>query len=282
MREKTVLLVKALAAVLLLLMGLGVALMLAAHPGVAACACAMGRDKRVPLRLARPAPPPPHPPTEEDTGFAARRNPDAPIAGRFFAKRNRSRGETGGGAGRQRGSGPDRRAGTLCRNAAAGMERAGRGPCQRPGAHRRPPRPDPVVSPGQRARHRPDPCCPQRLKPIAALERCVETQPPGWSEQAAALANALARIGDRRALTPVVSPGQRARHRPDPCCPQRHRRHRAADQPAPGGQSVRHHAPPAAAKRASSNRSERDCGAAAKRGQRALTRAPCPRPARQP
>jgi hypothetical protein len=33
-----------------------------------------------------------------------------------------------------------------------------------------------------------------------ALERCVETQPPGWSECAAALANALARIGDRRAL----------------------------------------------------------------------------------
>ena len=35
---------------------------------------------------------------------------------------------------------------------------------------------------------------------MAALERCVETQPPGWSECAAALANALARIGDRRAL----------------------------------------------------------------------------------
>ena len=35
---------------------------------------------------------------------------------------------------------------------------------------------------------------------IAALERCVETQPPGWSDQAAALANSLARIGDRRAL----------------------------------------------------------------------------------
>lgn len=35
---------------------------------------------------------------------------------------------------------------------------------------------------------------------IAALERCVETQPPGWSEQAASLANALAQIGDRRAL----------------------------------------------------------------------------------
>ena len=35
---------------------------------------------------------------------------------------------------------------------------------------------------------------------MSALERCVETQPPGWSECAAALANALARIGDRRAL----------------------------------------------------------------------------------
>ncbi len=35
---------------------------------------------------------------------------------------------------------------------------------------------------------------------IAALERCVETQPPGWSERATALANALGQIGDRRAL----------------------------------------------------------------------------------
>lgn len=35
---------------------------------------------------------------------------------------------------------------------------------------------------------------------ITALERCMENQPPGWSERASALANALARIGDRRAL----------------------------------------------------------------------------------
>ena len=35
---------------------------------------------------------------------------------------------------------------------------------------------------------------------ITALEQCMENQPPGWSERASALANALARIGDRRAL----------------------------------------------------------------------------------
>lgn len=35
---------------------------------------------------------------------------------------------------------------------------------------------------------------------ILALERCIETQPPGWSERAAALATALGKIGDRRAL----------------------------------------------------------------------------------
>lgn len=35
---------------------------------------------------------------------------------------------------------------------------------------------------------------------IVALEHCVETQRPGWRDRAAALADALGRIGDRRAL----------------------------------------------------------------------------------
>ena len=35
---------------------------------------------------------------------------------------------------------------------------------------------------------------------ILALERCIEAQPPGWSERATALAKALGQIGDRRAL----------------------------------------------------------------------------------
>lgn len=36
---------------------------------------------------------------------------------------------------------------------------------------------------------------------IVALEHCVETQRPGWRDRAAALADALGRIGDRRALS---------------------------------------------------------------------------------
>ena len=35
---------------------------------------------------------------------------------------------------------------------------------------------------------------------IIALEHCVETQRPGWRDRAAALAESLGRIGDRRAL----------------------------------------------------------------------------------
>ncbi len=35
---------------------------------------------------------------------------------------------------------------------------------------------------------------------IVALEHCVETQRPGWRDRAAALADSLGRIGDRRAL----------------------------------------------------------------------------------
>jgi hypothetical protein len=35
---------------------------------------------------------------------------------------------------------------------------------------------------------------------VQVLERCVDTQHPGWRDVAEAVANALARIGDRRAL----------------------------------------------------------------------------------
>ena len=141
MREKTVYLVKALAAVLLLLIGLGVALMLAAHPGVAACASALGAI----------------------TGFLC--------AWRGLRRRRRVR--------RLKTTQVSPLAETLTPLLQDSFSPHVIEAAEKLGAAR-----DKSAVPAL----------------IAALERCVETQPPGWSEQAAALANALAQVGDRRAL----------------------------------------------------------------------------------